>query len=85
MGTVSTQIYDFRIKFSQFSMISIANNILEIKGKKETKIDRTIIFYETSPQITGSDEILYTILKSPKYGTITTGNILQVWTFGEGR
>lgn len=71
LGPVTTLKYDFRITFTKLSIgINIQNNLVIQDGSEEVVIRSDALFHQTTPVATFSRNIIYVVVRPPKYGVI---------------
>ncbi|XP_058818725.1 chondroitin sulfate proteoglycan 4 [Topomyia yanbarensis] len=69
LGPVSTPTYDFRISFTKLRIGVIRQNDMYINTKDNT-IRADFLFHQTVPIPTFARNIIYTVVKPPKFGII---------------
>ncbi|XP_048004606.1 chondroitin sulfate proteoglycan 4 [Leguminivora glycinivorella] len=71
VGTIRTNtLYDFRLTFIKLDLYQSVNEELVLNNTREAFISAQHLKFKTKPIGLPSDRILYTILKSPKYGIL---------------
>lgn len=69
-GDIKTSVYDFRITFTTLQIGIKSITTLTINGTRKIVISNENLFHQTIPLSTFSRNIIYTVLKPPKYGYI---------------
>ncbi|KAL1375850.1 hypothetical protein pipiens_017241 [Culex pipiens pipiens] len=69
LGPVSTPTYDFRISFTKLRIGVVRQNNMYINTKDNT-IRADYLFHQTTPIPTFARNIIYTVVKPPKFGII---------------
>jgi len=70
LGQIKTPKYDFRIVFTKLKIGDQRCINLDINGNNETILSNDYLMHQTTPIHTFPRNIIYTMLKAPKYGQI---------------
>ncbi|KAI8430567.1 hypothetical protein MSG28_000789 [Choristoneura fumiferana] len=71
VGTIRTNtLYDFRLTFIKLELYQSINEELVLNNTREAFISAQHLRFKTKPIGLPSDRILYTIIKTPKYGIL---------------
>lgn len=70
MGQVRTAKYDFRLTFTKLKIGIEHHKDLIINGTRDTVVTCDYLMYQTTPLLTFTKNIIYTVVTPPKYGGI---------------
>ncbi|KAF4525482.1 hypothetical protein B566_EDAN002340 [Ephemera danica] len=72
--TKSPTVYDFRIIFVELRLDSVHNEELTLDGVQDGTIRATHLHYDTVPQASAGEEVVYHIIRSTRYGSLILGD-----------
>jgi chondroitin sulfate proteoglycan 4 len=70
----SPTIYDFRIIFVELRLDSVHNEEINLDGVQDGTIRATHLHYDTVPQSSAGEDIVYHIMRGTKYGSLILGD-----------